>query len=320
MKKFIEKYRLQIFITMILGALLLIFMATSPRTFLSGRIYIAYMSTIPFSAIMALGMTMVIISGEIDLSFPAVMATAGFVFSAVFAGTGSTSLAVLCGLLTGSFAGLVNGLIVVVIGVPSIIATIGTQFFWRGLTVLVSGGLAKSLIEIRDTDLHYVMTGKLFGTWPAQSLWLIIITFIMWMVLNRHRYGDNLRFVGDNKDAAAVMGIPVGRVRIGVFVLMGFFSALSGIMVCMEMASWWPTQGEGYMLIVFASVFIGGTSVFGGSGTLYGTLIGAVIIGIIEAGIISAGLSGLWTRMVYGIIVILSVSAYALVLKKDGGQ
>ena len=112
------------------------------------------------------------------------------------------------------------------------------------------------------------------------------------------------------------MGIPVVKTKLILFSLMGLFSALAGILVCSEMASWWPTQGEGYMLLVFASVFIGGTSVFGGIGTIYGTFIGAIIIGIIEAGIISAGISGLWTRMVYGIIVVVSVSIYAVIQKK----
>lgn len=96
---------------------------------------------------------------------------------------------------------------------------------------------------------------------------------------------------------------------------MGVLSSLTGVFLCMEMASWWPTQGEGYMLLVFASVFIGGTSVFGGKGTIYGSFIGAVIIGIIEAGIISSGISGLWTRMVYGIVIILAVSIYATLRK-----
>ena len=81
------------------------------------------------------------------------------------------------------------------------------------------------------------------------------------------------------------------------------------------MANWWPTQGEGYLLLVFASLFIGGTSVYGGEGTVFGVLIGSIIIGIIEAGIISAGLSGFWTRLVHGLIIVVSVSVYARVFK-----
>jgi simple sugar transport system permease protein len=107
------------------------------------------------------------------------------------------------------------------------------------------------------------------------------------------------------------MGIAVARTRILVFVLMGLCAALSGILLTTEMASWWPTQGEGYMLIVFASVFIGGTSVYGGAGTMYGTLVGAIIIGIIEAGILASGLSGFWTRMVHGCVILFAVSLFA---------
>ncbi len=304
--------RPQVCITLILILLLGLFVCLTPATFLTSRIYIAYMSTIPFTAIMALSMTFVIVSGEIDMSFPSVMAVGGFVFASVFSATGSSMLALASALFTGGLAGGINGVAVVIIGVPSIIATIGTQFFWRGAVVLASGGLAQSLVTLRESPLYTLFTGRIGDLVPAQAVWMVVVASSLWLVLNRYPFGDNLRFIGDNEAAAKAMGIRVGQSKILVFCLMGFFSALSGVFVCLEMASWWPTQGEGYMLLVFASVFIGGTSVFGGTGTIYGTFIGAVIIGIIEAGIISSGISGLWTRMVYGIVIILAVSLYAL--------
>ena len=125
-----------------------------------------------------------------------------------------------------------------------------------------------------------------------------------------------MRFTGDNSETALKMGIDAPRTRLAVFSLMGFCCALAGVMVCLEMGTWWPTQGEGYLLLVFASVFIGGTSAFGGQGSIYGTCIGAIIIGIVEAGIISAGLSGFWTRTFYGIIIVASVSLYTQMAKK----
>lgn len=292
-------------------------MVLAPKTFLSSRIYIAYLSTIPFTAMMALFMTLVIISGEIDLSFPSIMATGGFIFAILFLKTSSPALAILGAILIGGIAGCINGFIVVKIGVPSIIATIGTQFFWRGVTVLISGGLALSLVDFRASLIHHCLTGRLWGVLPSQALWTVLIAVVLWVVLNHYPFGDDLMFVGDNQNAARTMGIEVGKTKIIVFTLMGICSAFTGVLVCSEMASWWPTQGEGYMLLVFASVFVGGTSVFGGSGTIYGTFIGTIIIGIIEAGIISSGLSGLWTRMIYGIIVIVAVSMYAMIQKKD---
>lgn len=122
-------------------------------------------------------------------------------------------------------------------------------------------------------------------------------------------------FIGDDIHTARLLGIDADRVRILLFVFMRLMSALVSVMVCMEMANWWPTQGEGDLLLIFASIFIGGTSVFGGEGTIFGTLLGAVIIGIIEAGISSAGFSGSWTRLVHGFVIVASVSVYARIFK-----
>jgi simple sugar transport system permease protein len=299
-----------VFIVLLLG-----FMFFAPHTFLHSRIYIAYLSTIPFAGMIAIAMTLVIISGEIDLSFPSVMAASGFTFAKTYALTTSPELGLVAALATGALAGALNGVLVVCFKVPSIIATIGTQFFWRGLTVLLASGLALNMAEIRETTFHYLMVGRWFDWLPTQAVWFSLLTALFWLLLNRHVLGDHLRFCGDNSSVAQMMGIPVIRTRISIFVIMGMVTGLSGAMVCMEMASWWPTQGEGYMLLVFAAVFVGGTSVFGGQGTIYGTLIGAIIMGMIEAGIISSGLSGLWTRMVYGIVIIVSVSAHAFLTK-----
>ncbi|VVS94278.1 ABC transporter permease [Desulfoluna spongiiphila] len=307
-------------ITLIFAVLLASFMALAPHTFLHGRIYIAYLSTIPFAGMVALAMTLVIITGEMDLSFPAVMAACGFAFSKLFAMTGSPGAGLMAAIAVGALAGGLNSLLVVGFGVPAIIATIGTQFFWRGATVLLAGGLAVNMPEIRETALHHLMVGRWFDLLPAQAVWFAMLTGLFWLILNRHVAGDHLRFCGDNPEAARMMGIPTAKVRTGVFVLMGMVTGLSGAMVCMEMASWWPTQGEGYMLLVFAAVFVGGTSVFGGTGTIYGTLMGAIIIGMIEAGIISIGLSGLWTRMVYGVVIMGAVSVHALITPSSGKQ
>lgn len=315
--RLIQNNQIQIGITAVLVSLLGLFTIMSPATFLSPRIYISFGSTIPFIAILAIGLTFLVIAGELDLSFPAVMAFSGLVFSDTFLSTGSPLLAFIAGLLAGAFAGLINGVLVVKIGVPAIIATIGTQFFWRGLSALMADGLGRSIVPIRDTWLHHLFVGRIWSLIPAQTIWCLSIALLMAVVLNRHIFGDLVLFVGDDIKTARRMGINTDRVRISLFVMMGLFSALVSMMVCMEMANWWPTQGEGYMLLVFASIFIGGTSVFGGSGTVYGTLIGAIIIGIIEAGIISAGFSGFLTRLVHGFLIVASVSIYSLSMKKE---
>ncbi len=316
MKAFLRQHRKQLIITTALILLLGVFMISSPRTFLGLRIYRSFMSTIPVTAILALGMTYLVIVGEMDLSFPAVSAVAAYVFARIYNSTDSPFTALIAALLFGLAAGGLNGLIVVKIGVPSIIATIGTQFFWRGLVMLLSDGLALSLASLRGEPFHEIFVGRLAGEIPAQFLWCLGLAALLCLILNRHPLGDALLFTGDDRKTAAMTGIPVTRVRTGAFVLMGGLAAFAGILATLELANWWPTQGEGYMLLVFASVFIGGTSAYGGEGTIYGTLVGAVIIGIIEAGIISAGLAGFWTRLVYGLIIILSVSLYARMSRK----
>jgi len=237
----------------------------------------------------------------------------GFVFAFCYTITGNGAISFVAAILTGSLAGFINGLIIVKIGVPSIIATIGMQFFWRGLTTVLASGLALNLVEVRGTLVHEIWVGRLFGLIPAQALWCLSIGVMAWLFLNYHVFGDNILFIGDDMKTAEMMGINTSATRVGLFVMMGCISALVSVMICLEMANWWPTQGEGYLLIVFASIFIGGTSVFGGEGTIFGTVTGAIIIGILEAGIISMGLSGFWTRLVYGLTIVVSVSVYALV-------
>jgi simple sugar transport system permease protein len=311
----LKEYQLQLGITVLLGCLLALFAVLSPQTFLSGRIYLSFLSTIPFIAILALGLTLLVIAGELDLSFPSVMAISGFAFAECFLRTGNPWFGFVLALVTGGLAGLLNGVIVVKIGVPSIIATIGTQFFWRGLSALLAAGLARNIATVRESSFHQLFVGRLDGGIPAQALWCLVCAVLLALLLNRHVLGGHILFVGDNIRAARLNGINTDRVRLLLFVMMGLVSAFVSVLICLEMGNWWPTQGEGYLLLVFAAIFIGGTSVFGGRGTLYGTLIGAVIIGIIEAGIISAGYSGFWTRLVHGFIIVASVSIYALIFR-----
>ncbi len=315
MSAFFYRFKFQAGISGVLICLLGLFMLLSPGAFLSPRIYIAFGSTIPFVAMLALGLTFLVIAGELDLSFPSVMAISGLAFAEVFRASGSPPLAMITALGIGGLAGWINGLLVVKVGVPSIIATIGTQFFWRGLAALLAEGLARNIVAVRETLLHEILVGRIGGLVPAQALWCLAIAGGLGLILNRHVFGDQVLFIGDDIRTARLMGINTDRVRVLLFVLMGTMSALVSVLVCLEMANWWPTQGEGYLLLVFAAIFIGGTSVFGGEGTIFGTLVGAIIIGIIEAGIISAGLSGFWTRLVHGFIIVASVSVYAQVFK-----
>ena len=316
-----ERYRRQILVTLALLGVWGAFVLGSPGAFLDGRIYNSFLSTIPVTLILTLGMTLLVVLGEMDLSFPSVSAAAAYVFAVLHAQAGWPPAAAFgAALLSGAAMGGLNGLLVVKVGIPSIIATIGTQFFWRGLILLLADGLAIPLDAIRGQGLHTLFVGRL-GPWeiPAQSLWALALGVGLALLLHRHPFGDALLFIGDNPRAASSMGIPVDRVRVGAFTLMGLLAAFAGLLATLELNNWWPTQGEGYMLLVFAGVFVGGTSAYGGEGTIYGSFVGAILIGIIEAGIVTSGLVGFWTRLVHGLVILISVSAYALLAKRRRG-
>jgi len=301
----------------------LIFIISAPDTFLSSRIYFAFMSTIPFFAIMAIPLTMVVIAGEMDLSFPSIMAMGMVAFSFVYNATVSMSsvsarvfLAFIAALVSGSLIGWLNGMIIVRFGIPSLVATIGTQFFWRGAVLVLTEGKNFSLGYIKESFLYPALVGKVGGYFPMQMFWLIIIAILGWVLLNRHRFGAHIYLIGDNVQSAQLMGVNTGRIRIQAFMLLGLISAFAGVLYSFHIAYFWPSTGEGYLLNTLASVFLGGTSVFGGTGTILGTFLGAFIIGAIEAATVAVGLTGFWTQLIYGLIIVLSVIMHTYLRKR----
>ena len=190
------------------------------------------------------------------------------------------------------------------------------MFFWRGLVMVLSKANGGSLVAAKGTILFQSLVGRIGGVVPAQALWTVGIAFLFWLVLNRHKFGAHIFFTGDNLESAKMMGIPVNKVKMLVFAQLGFFSAFAGILVSLEVLYFWPTTGAGYLLRTMASVFLGGTSVFGGMGTIFGTFVGCIIIGSLEAGIISLGLMGFWTQLVYGLVIVVSVAIHSILRRK----
>jgi simple sugar transport system permease protein len=304
-----SKIQLSIFAVVIL--MFALFILFNPGTFLSYRIYYAFMSTIPFTAILAISITLVIILGEIDLSFPSVIGISAFTYASVFTHSGNVYLAFICSLLIGAFAGLVNGLFIVKVRIPSLIITLGMGFFWRGLVYVLSGGKGLSLVETQGSVLYKILVGRIGGVVPAQAIWLAGVAILFGALLRCHKFGTHILFTGDYSESARMMGINVNRVRIIVFVQLGIFAALVSMISSSEIVYVYPTTGDGYFLGVLAAVFLGGTSVFGGKGTIFGTLMGAIIIGSLEAGILSSGVSGFWVQLVYGVVIVMSLNLYA---------
>ena len=266
---------------------------------------------------------MIVIAGEMDLSFPSIMAMGMVAFSFTYNSTEGIDnitirvvLAFIAALLTGTIIGWLNGVIVVRFGIPSLVATIGTQFFWRGAVLVLTTGANYTLKYIKETFLYPTLVGKIGGYLPMQMIWLVIIAILGWVLLNRHRFGAHIYLIGDNAHSAELMGINTGRVRIRAFMLVGLISAFAGVVASFHVAYFWPSLGDGYLLRTLASVFLGGTSVFGGTGTILGTFLGAFIIGAIEAATVAIGLTGFWTQLIYGLIIVLSVIMHTYLRKR----
>jgi simple sugar transport system permease protein len=280
-----------------------VFILTAPTVFLGYRIYMSFLQIVPPMLICGLGLTFVITAGEIDLSFPAIVAFSGFILAWMFKHVDAPWApwaGFVLALAIGGLIGYVNGLLVARIGVPSIMATLAAQFFWYGVTVLLAGGLQLDISEIRDTLIHPLFVGRLFGVVPVQALWGVALAVFLWFILNRHKFGEAVMFIGDNADVARVMGINVETTRIRLFTMNGVIAAFAGLLLTMEINVFYPTQGGGYLLQALAAVFIGGTSIAGGQGTVVGTLFGAYIIGSLEAGVVASRISGYWVQLVQG--------------------
>ncbi len=304
-------------IAVVLAVLYGVFMLSAPAVFTGYRIYMSFFQTVPPMLIMALGLTFVITAGEIDLSFPAVMALSGFVFTWVFKTFGQTWSGFLLALAAGALVGYLNGFLVARLRVPSIMATLATQFFWYGVTVLIAGGLQINIEDVITTPIHTLFVGRLFGVFPVQALWGLALTVFLWFILNRHKFGEAIMFIGDNAEVARVMGIDVEATRIWLFTIHGVISAFAGILLTLEVNVFFPTQGQGMLLTSMAAVFIGGTSIAGGHGVLFGTLFGAYIIGSLEAGVVATGIGGYWVQLVEG-LVMAAVVVLNVIIGEDG--
>jgi len=322
-RRFVRVNSAQLGIFGVFVTLWLIFIISAPNTFLSPQIYSAFMTSTPFFAIMAIPLTIVVIAKEIDLSFPSIMAMGMVAFSFTYNGTafiGNTTirvlLAIIAALIAGTIIGWLNGIIVVKFGIPSLVVTIGTQFFWRGAVLVLTSGANFTLDYIKNTIFYPMLVGKIGGFLPMQMVWLIVITILGWVILNRHRFGAHVYLTGDNINSAELMGINTGRTRIQAFMLVGLISAFAGVVASFYVAYFWPSLGSGYLLNTLASVFLGGTSVFGGTGTILGSFLGAFIIGSIEAATVAVGLTGYWTNLIYGFIIVLSVIMHTYLRKR----
>ena len=283
------------------------FVIAAPAVFTNVNIYAAFAQTTPQFGIIALALTFVVITGEIDLSFPSVMALGTAAFCLVTAnGMAPWYIGLVVAFATGALCGLLNGFLVAKLNIPSLVITIGTSFLFRGLELVLMNGTGVPLTEEQFPEMHLIFRETIFGV-PIQTLWMIVIAFLLWVLLNRTRFGAHVFLVGDNQTSARLMGINVVSVKTRAFMLVGVMAVFAGIMTSIYGYYFWPTTGDGFLLNTIASVFLGGTSVFGGTGSVIGTFVASYIIGAINAGIVSAGINAFYTQLVFGLVIVVSV-------------
>jgi ribose/xylose/arabinose/galactoside ABC-type transport system permease subunit len=308
----LHKHRIEFAVLAVFFILIGIFAVANPKVFLNYRAYIAVFTTLGASVILVTSGVFVVASGELDLSFPSVIGLSAMVFALIVRAGVSPVLAFLVALVTGTLCGFLNALLVTRVGLSSLVSTLGMNFLLRGLIMIVSGGLAISLSFLRDTLFWNVFAGRI-GVFPIQLIWGLGFAVVGWLLFARHKFGGHVCYVGDNITSAKEMGIRVNRVKTWTFMLMGFSAGLTGVLVTLLNSTFWPSTGDGYLLLILAAIFLGGTPTWGGIGTIWGAVIGAFILGFIETGIIAAGLTGFYTQFFYGVILILALISHRYV-------
>ena len=288
------------------GALIVVFIALSIASpyFLTSNNLFNVCVQIAVVAIIAVGQTMVILTAGIDLSVGSVAGLSGVLGTMAMSEWGMPMvLGIVVGMLVGALAGLVNGLLITRMSLPPFIATLGMMGVARGLTFIVSGAVA---IYGLSGSFRDVGEGQI-GPIPLPLIYLVVVAALGHLVLSRMRLGRYAYAIGSNKDAARLSGIPINRVLVGVYVISAALAGFGGIIAASRVHSGQPNYGVGLELDVIAACVIGGASLFGGQGTIGGTLIGAFLMGIIRNGAVLLNITQYYQQVIIGVIIWLAV-------------
>ncbi|PZE22962.1 MULTISPECIES: ABC transporter permease [unclassified Curtobacterium] len=275
--------------------------------FLTGRNIINIGIQVSTVAVLAFGVTFVIVAGGIDLSVGSVAALSAMVSGWFFSTAGLPGwLALLGGLVAGLLAGVVNGLAGAYGKLPSFIATLAMLSVARGLTLVISDG------NPVPTSPQVSFLGGDIGPVPVPIIVLVLAALVASFILNRTVLGRSMYAVGGNAEAARLSGLPVKRIVVIVFGLSGLFAALAGLLLAGRLDSAQPQAASGYELDAIASVVIGGASLAGGVGRISGTFIGALVLVVIRNGLNLLNVSSFWQQVVIGLVIALAVGVDVL--------
>ncbi|GAB7126977.1 ABC transporter permease [Silvimonas sp. JCM 19000] len=254
-------------------------------------------------AVIAFGMTYVLLLGEIDLSVGAVIALVGGLTAAGLAHGLSAALVMPLALVAGLVLGALNGVLSARLTIPSFIVTVATMGIFRGLTYIVSDGLP---VSVDNDALVFLGNGALLGI--PMPIWIVALLFVInQFVLSRTVFGRKAYLVGGNTEAALFAGVRVTRMKIFIFMISGLMAAISGLIMTSRLYSAQPNAAMGYELDAIAAAVLGGTSLAGGYGSILGTLIGALMIGVINNGMNLLSVPYFYQLIVKGVVILVAV-------------
>jgi ribose transport system permease protein len=266
-----------------------------------------------FNAIMAAGVSVVIITAGIDLSIGSVWALSSVVMAFVCVNKGlAWTLSVLIGLAVGLACGIVNGWGVTLLRIPPFVATLGMMSIARGLAEVITGGFQIS--GLPDAFQCWGQ-GDIFGV-PVPVIVAVGVIVLTWALLRFTRLGRYIYAVGGNEAAAHLSGVPVNRVKLFAYAYCGTLAALAGLLATARMGSVRPSDALGYELDAIAASVIGGISLMGGQGSVLGTAIGAALIGVLRNGMVLLDVSAFWQKVVIGVVIIIAVALDYLVWRR----
>jgi ribose transport system permease protein len=267
----------------------------------SNLLNVAQQTTI--NAVIAVGLTFVIISGGIDLSVGSIVAFAGVVMASALQHGWPLPLALLAGLGVGALSGLVNGLLVTFGRLPPFIATLGTMSVARGCALLYTDGRPVSGFS---EGFRAIATGQFLGV--PMPVWIMLAVYaVAHFLLRRTKFGRYVYAIGGNEEASLLSGVPVTLYKNAIYVVGGVLAAVGAILLTARLNSAQPIAGINYELDAIAATVIGGTSLMGGQGSIVGTLIGALIMGVLRNGLNLLGVSSFFQQVVIGSVIILAV-------------
>ncbi len=259
-------------------------------------------------ALLGAGETLVIVTRNVDLSVGSVLGLSAYLVGTLYAHRPGTSLvlAYLVGIGTGAACGAINGLVTAVLRVPSLVVTLAALYIIRGIDALVVQGKQIDPTSI-PSDFQTLGSGSIAHV-PYLTLLVVAVLFVVWYAMRSLRSGRDLYAIGSNPDAAALAGIRSGRRVFVAFLVSGALAGLAGVLFLSEFATVAATAGAGYEFLVVAAVVVGGVAIFGGSGTVLGAALGALLLNTINQALVAARVSAFWNQAVAGFLLLAAIA------------